>query len=131
MIHVLAAVICLNNKFLVATRPDGRHLAGKWEFPGGKIQSGETAQEGLKREIEEELGVSIIVLDKIFATIHSYFDKTVCLDFYRALPEDMDKFTPEPLDKQEFAWVDRRDLLTYDFAEADRRIIEFLANSIY
>ena len=79
----------------------------------GKIQSGETAQEGLKREIEEELGVSIIVLDKIFATIHSYFDKTVCLDFYRALPEDMDKFTPEPLDKQEFAWVDRRDLLTY------------------
>ena len=36
MIHVLAAVICLNNKFLVATRPDGRHLAGKWEFPGGK-----------------------------------------------------------------------------------------------
>ena len=85
----------------------------------------------MKREIEEELGVSIIVLDKIFATIHSYFDKTVCLDFYRALPEDMDKFTPEPLDKQEFAWVDRRDLLTYDFAEADRRIIEFLANSIY
>lgn len=127
MIHVLAAVICLDGRFLVATRPDGTHLAGKWEFPGGKIEVDETAGEGLKREIEEELGVFVIVLDKMFSTIHSYSEKTICLDFYRALPKDMNNFNPKPLDGQELAWVRREDLPSYDFAEADKGIIEFLA----
>lgn len=130
MIHVLAAVICLDEKFLVATRPDGTHLAGKWEFPGGKIEPDETAGEGLKREIEEELGVSVIVLDKIFSTIHSYSEKTVSLNFYRALPENMNMFNPKPLDKQELTWVKREDLLSYDFAEADKGIISFLVSAI-
>lgn len=126
MIHVLAAVICLDEKFLVATRPDGAHLAGKWEFPGGKIEPYETAGEGLQREIEEELGVSVFVLDKVFSTIHSYPEKTVCLDFYRTLPEDISNFNPKPLDGQELAWVSRKDMKSYDFAEADKEIIDFL-----
>lgn len=128
MIHVLAAVICLEEKFLVATRPDGTHLAGKWEFPGGKIEPDETASEGLEREIDEELGVSVIVLDKIFSTIHSYSEKTVCLDFYRVLPENMNGFNPKPLDGQQLAWIQRSDMKEYDFAEADKDIIDFLTS---
>lgn len=126
MIHVLAAVICINDRFLIATRPNGTHLAGKWEFPGGKIEPYETAGDGLKREIKEELGVAVIVMDKMFSTIHSYSEKTVCLDFYRALPEDMNNFNPKPLDGQELAWVKKSDMKSYDFAEADKGIIEFL-----
>jgi len=129
MIHVLAAVICLDDKFLIATRPDGAHLAGKWEFPGGKVEPYETAWEGLRREIKEELGVSIIVIDKIFTTIFSYPEKTVCLDFYRAFPENRDDFYPKPLDGQELAWVGRSDMKSYDFAEADKDIINFLSGA--
>jgi 8-oxo-dGTP diphosphatase len=130
MIHVLAAVICLDGKFLIATRPDGTHLAGKWEFPGGKIEPEETAPEGLKREIQEELGVSVIILDKIFTSVFSYPEKTVSLDFYRALPENMNDFNPIPMDDQELAWVKRSEMKSYDFAEADKDIIEFLVKGI-
>lgn len=130
MIHVLAAIICVDDKFLIATRPDGAHLAGKWEFPGGKLEPFETPGEGLKREIEEELGVSIIVLDKIFHTVHAYPEKTVCLHFYRALPEDKETFDPKPLDGQELAWAKRSEMKSYDFAAADKNIIEFLSGAI-
>ncbi|HBM16244.1 MAG TPA: 8-oxo-dGTP diphosphatase MutT [Lentisphaeria bacterium] len=130
MIHVLAAVICIDDRFLIATRPDGTHLAGKWEFPGGKIELQETPGEGLKREIKEELGVSIIVLDKVFNTVFAYPEKTVCIDFYRALPEDRNNFCPDQLDGQTLAWVKRSELKNYDFAQADKDIIEFLTSIV-
>ena len=129
MIHVCAAVICLNGRYLIASRPEGKHLAGKWEFPGGKLHDNENGAGCLKREIFEELGISIVVLDKMFSVIHTYPEKTVCLDFFRAVPEDVKIFKPEGLDGQKIAWLSVENFYCYDFAEADKPFIEMLANS--
>ena len=126
MIHVCAAVICVNGKYLVSSRPDGRHLAGKWEFPGGKLHDDEARAECLCREILEELGVSVIVLDKMFSITHKYPEKTVCLDFFRALPEEINDFSPVGLDGQEIAWLSVEEFSRYDFAEADKPFVEML-----
>lgn len=129
MIHVCAAVICLDGKYLATSRPEGKHLAGKWEFPGGKLHDEENSAECLKREILEELGITIVVLDKIFSIIHSYPEKTVCLDFFRAVPEDVKNFKPQGLDGQEIAWISAGKFLSYDFAEADKPFVEMLNKS--
>lgn len=126
MIHVCAVVICLNGRYLVTSRPEGKHLAGKWEFPGGKLSDNENSAECLKREIFEELGIAIVVLDKMFSVIHTYPEKTVCLDFFRAIPEDIKKFNPKGLDGQEIAWIPVKNFSYYDFAEADKPFIEML-----
>ena len=62
------------------------------------------------------------------SAIYSYPDKTVSLDFYRALPEDIRDFKPIPLDGQELKWIERKNLLAYNFAEADREILDFLSS---
>lgn len=126
MIHVCAAVICLDGRYLITSRPKGKHLAGKWEFPGGKLHDGEGNAECLRREIFEELGIAIVVLDKMFSTTHIYPGKTVCLDFFRAVPEDVKKFKPKRLDGQEIAWLAVEKFSHYDFAEADKPFVEML-----
>lgn len=129
MIHVCAAVICLNGRYLVTSRPEGKHLAGKWEFPGGKLHDNENSAECLKREIFEELGISIEVLDKMFSVTHDYPEKTVCLDFFRAVPEDVKNFKPECLDGQKIVWLPVEKFSYYDFAEADKPFVAMLNKS--
>ena len=75
MIHVCAAVICLDRKYLLTTRPKGTHLEGKWEFPGGKLRNDETAYDCLVREVHEELGVDILPLDLIYSVQYEYPEK--------------------------------------------------------
>ena len=82
-IVVVAAVIEENGKFLVARRLEGTHLAGFWEFPGGKVHDGETHEEALAREIAEELSSGISDLRRIFHTAHTYPERTVDLHFYQ------------------------------------------------
>ncbi len=129
MIHVCAAVIRLNGRYLVTSRPEGKHLAGKWEFPGGKLHDNENCAECLNREIVEELGISIVVLDKMFSVTHDYPEKTVCLDFFRAVPEDIKNFKPEGLDGQKIAWLSIEKFSCYDFAEADKPFIKMLTSA--
>ena len=129
MIHVCVAAICIGDKYLITSRPEGKNLAGKWEFPGGKLHDGENRAECLKREILEELGISIIVLDKMFSVTHTYPEKIVCLDFFRAVPEDVKNFKPEGLDGQEIVWLSVEKFSSYDFAEADKPFIEMLVKS--
>ncbi|MGY3211941.1 (deoxy)nucleoside triphosphate pyrophosphohydrolase [Mucilaginibacter sp. HD30] len=83
MIPVTAAVIYKDEHVLIARRGPEKHLAGYWEFPGGKIELGETPEACLLREIEEELGIHIQVDDFLMESIYDYGHKTVSLKAYR------------------------------------------------
>jgi 8-oxo-dGTP diphosphatase len=119
---VVAAVIEQNDAFLVTRRQAGVHLAGLWEFPGGKIDPDETRPDALKREISEELDVNVEVQDLVFHTSHDYPDRTVALYFYRCVL----KGTPRPLLGQEMRWVPRSELPTLGFLPADEELIRQL-----
>jgi 8-oxo-dGTP diphosphatase len=77
VIVVVAAVIETNERFLVTRRQAGVHLAGLWEFPGGKIDPDESHAAALKRELKEELDAEIEVADCLYTTVHAYDDRTV------------------------------------------------------
>lgn len=83
MIPVCAAVIFRDGKVLVTSRPEGKPWAGYWEFPGGKIEAGETHEACLVRELHEELGVNIVVHDLLMKQTFAYPEKIVELFFYR------------------------------------------------
>jgi 8-oxo-dGTP diphosphatase len=119
---VVAAVIEQNDSFLVTRRLEGTHLAGLWEFPGGKIGSGETHVEGLTREIREELDAEIDVGGLVFETEHDYADRSISLHFYRCTLRGM----PRPLLGQQMQWVPRAELPALDFPPADAELIRLL-----
>ena len=82
MIEVTAAIICKEGKFLICQRPKGKNCELLWEFPGGKIEPGETGEQCIVREIQEELGVTLRVLRKLTDVVYEYPDRTVHLHFY-------------------------------------------------
>jgi 8-oxo-dGTP diphosphatase len=125
VIIVVAAVIEENGAFLVTRRQKGVHLAGLWEFPGGKIDAGETHAAALAREIREELGTDIDVGDVVFSVTHAYDDRTVALYFYRCTLRG----TPRPLLGQEMRWVPRAGLAALGFPPADEELIRLLTAS--
>ena len=122
IVAVVAAIIELDQRYLVTRRQPGVHLAGYWEFPGGKIGRGESHAAALEREIREELDVEIEVGELAFETTHAYADRTVTLYFYRCRLLG----SPRPLLGQEMRWVARPDLLSLDFPPADAELIERL-----
>jgi 8-oxo-dGTP diphosphatase len=125
VIVVVAAVIEEEGAFLVTRRQKGVHLAGLWEFPGGKIDEGETHDAALVREIREELDAEIEVGDLIFHVTHAYDDRTVALFFYRCRL----RTEARPLIGQEMRWVPRADLPTLGFPPADEELITLLTGS--
>ena len=128
MIHVCAAVICLNGKYLITSRPHGKHLAGKWEFPGGKIRLDESAYDCLVREIYEELSVNVIPLDLVYSTEYIYPEKNVFLEFYRAAPLDATDFNPIPNEGQGIKWKKANELLSLDWVPADLPLVLQIVN---
>jgi len=121
MTKVTAAIIIKGNKVLIAQRAPGENLAGKWELPGGKIESGETPQECLKREIREELDVDIEVLDFFGESIYTYHSGTIKLMAFWGKWISGD-FTLKV--HSNLAWVNRHELDLYDFAPADIPLME-------
>lgn len=119
---VVAAVIERDDAFLLTLRPDGTHLAGHWEFPGGKVDAHETHAEALAREIFEELDAIARVGDLMHTVRHAYPEKTVELFFYRCELSG----EPKPMIGQEMRWVSRGDLATLPFPDADRDLISQL-----
>jgi len=125
-IEVVAAVIIRHGKVLLSQRPEGTHLAGTWEFPGGKREPGESHEKCLVREIREELGVSIVVGEKITSIFHRYPEQTVLLSFYRC---DLVDGEPRPLAVQDCRWVALANLPTLDMPEADRPLVRMLGEA--
>ncbi len=124
-IVVVAAVVERNGRFLVTRRLDGTHLAGCWEFPGGKVHEGETHEAALAREISEELNAGISNLRKIFHTAHTYPERTVELHFFRGeLTGD-----PEPMLGQALRWIARDEFTSMDFPPADAELIDGLVHA--
>jgi len=121
---VVAAVIEREDRFLVTRRQDGVHLAGLWEFPGGKVADGESHTAALRREIHEELDVEIVVRDLVLETSHDYPERVVTLFFYRC---DLIG-SPRPMIGQEMAWVTRTELPTLNFPPADDELIRRLTD---
>ncbi len=126
-IRVCAAVIRKDGRVLMCSRPPGSHLAGRWEFPGGKVHAGETDSECLVREIAEELSAEVFVLDLLGRTAYSYQDKDVEIFFYRTvLADDSGKISA--MENQEIAWTGLPSLCGLDLVPADLDFARWLAS---
>jgi len=115
-LDVVAAVIKENDRYFVAKRPDSSHLGGKWEFPGGKIEDGETHQEAIKREMMEEFCVEIDPTNLIGDILHQYPDKLIHLFFYNARISNGEI---TPTEHPQICWADTDKLLDIGLAEGD------------
>jgi 8-oxo-dGTP diphosphatase len=125
LIHVVAAALYdAAGRVLIAQRPAGKHMAGRWEFPGGKVGSGESERAALVRELGEELGVEVQVARAFMRLSHRYDDRDVELSLWIV---ERYAGTPEPLDHQSLKWVAPSQLPAEDLLEADRPFIEALA----
>jgi len=119
---VTAAVVERDGAYLLTRRLEGTHLAGCWEFPGGKCQPGETFDEALRRELLEELGANAIVGGEILTTTHAYPERTVELHFFACeLTTE-----PRPREGQQMRWIARRELRDLDLPEADAELVDLL-----
>jgi mutator protein MutT len=120
---VAAAVIDAAGRVLIAQRPAGTHLAGGWEFPGGKLEPGEERAAGLARELEEELGICIAVPRPLIRMQHAYPSRLVLLDMWVVT-----RYTGEPkgLDGQALRWCAQEDLAAADLLPADQPIVAAL-----
>jgi mutator protein MutT len=124
VISVAAAIIRRNQQLLLTRRKADVHLPNLWEFPGGKVEPGESLRAALQRELREELGIHADVLDEFYATTHHYPSRSVDLHFFNCTIIDGE---PRAIEVAEFRWVNCTDLASYEFPEADRELVERLA----
>jgi 8-oxo-dGTP pyrophosphatase MutT (NUDIX family) len=121
--HVVAAVIEREGRLLVAQRPKGNRHAGKREFPGGKVEPGESRGDAIRRELAEELGVDVLDSDDaVFASEDTGSD--FIIEFFPVTIQGV----PRALEHRAVAWVLRQDLLSFDLVATDRRFAEWLPN---
>lgn len=123
-IEVAAALIRdARGRYLITQRRRGSHLAGLWEFPGGKLEQGETPAVCLRRELTEELSATFSVGPLVETVRWEYPDRTVVIHFYDCR---LESGAIEPREAQRMEWVEAADLPDYDFPPADRLLIERL-----
>jgi mutator protein MutT len=120
---VAAAVIDLQGRVLIAQRPAGKHLAGGWEFPGGKLEAGEERRVGLARELREELGITISTPRPLIRLRHAYDDIEVLIDMWVVRQY---RGEPSGLDGQALRWVPRDELEAAELLPADGPIVAAL-----
>jgi len=120
---VAAALYGCDGRILIAQRPEGKPMAGLWEFPGGKVEAGETPETTLVRELREELGIEVTTSRPFMRLAHSYDDRKVELSMWI-----VERFSgqPQSLDGQALKWVEPLRLDEEDILEADRPFIEAL-----
>jgi A/G-specific adenine glycosylase len=110
-------------RVLIAKRPEGKLLGGLWEFPGGKLERGESLPACLRGELKEELGVSVCVREKIDAVRHGFSHFRITLHVFRC---DSPRGRPRPIGAAEVRWVRVRDLGRYPMGRADRIVAQHL-----
>ena len=124
---VAAAIFDDSGRVLIAERPAGKHMAGRWEFPGGKVAPGESEEAALARELEEELGIEVTEARPMMRLTHRYPDREVELSMWV-----VGRYRGEPraLDGQRLKWVERTQLAVEDILEADRPFVAALVQYI-
>ena len=124
-IIVVAAVIRDGaGKILLTRRPEGSHMGGLWEFPGGKVEAGEAPIAALERELEEELAISAKIGSPLTFSVHEEPGMRIVLLFFAAALGDAE---PTALEDQQIAWVAPGDLPSYPTPPADAELVRILA----
>ena len=117
-VPVVCAIIVRGDRILLAQRPPDKKLGGLWEFPGGKVEAGESAEDALHRELQEELGCSVRITQALAPFVHAYaWGRIELIPFVCELADG----SPEPHAHEHTAlvWVERGELLSYELAPAD------------
>lgn len=123
MVEVVAALIWDKDKFMICQRPATKSCALLWEFVGGKVEPGETKEQALIRECQEELAVTLSVADVFMDVIHEYPDITVHLTLFNAT---IAEGVPRKLEHNDIKWITPAEIPQYKFCPADKEILEKL-----
>lgn len=123
IVHVAVGVIIREKQYFLTKRLKSAHQGGKWEFPGGKLEKGETVAQALYRELKEEVAIDILSCQPLLDISHDYGDKKVLLDVYL-----VDNFQQEPVaqEGQESGWFSLSELEALDFPAANKAIVKKL-----
>lgn len=124
-VEVVAAIIYCGDEILCMKRPEGRHAytSLKYEFPGGKIEKGETKEDALRRELMEEMDLTVDIKDLFFTVEHTYPDYHLRMHSYICLVKNKEFVMKEHVD---FKWLTKDKLNELDWALADKPIVERL-----
>ena len=123
MIHVAVGLVLDNDRVFVAQRDQNAHQGGLWEFPGGKVDAGETVEVALSRELNEELGIFVDYAEPVMQIKHDYTDKIVLLDVWQIA-----RYRGEPsgCEGQPVKWLAINELLAEQFPAANQAIVDWL-----
>ena len=123
MIEVVAALIWDGDKFMICQRPANKARELLWEFVGGKVEQGETKEQALIRECQEELAVTLAVGDVFMDVVHEYPDITVHLTLFNATIAEGE---PQKLEHNDIQWITPIEITNYEFCPADEEILNVL-----
>ncbi len=121
MVEVVAALIWNNDKFMICQRPVNKARGLLWEFVGGKVEPGETREQALIRECQEELDITLAVTDVFLDVVHEYPDITVHLTLFNAT---ISEGKPKLLEHNDLRWITPDEIPQFDFCPADEEILE-------
>ena len=121
--NVVAAIIKKENYYFIAQRNENKYMGLKWEFPGGKVETGETFEEALGREIKEELNIKINIFNKIAEEKFNDHSINVIIHYYLC---SMENELIELLEHNQSAWVKKNEFYKYSFVPGDDKILSLL-----
>lgn len=127
MIDVVAAILIEDGKLMLAQRPAGKHMGLRWEFPGGKVEKGETPEAALERELKEELNIETKTGALYTEKLHRYPEKEIRLMFYFT---SLIGGTPQPIEEAQVGFFTMEEAERLDLADADRLLFEQLLRDI-
>ena len=117
-VPVVCAIIVRDDRIMLAQRPPDKKLGGLWEFPGGKVEAGESAEAALHRELQEELGCTVSITQTLAPFVHAYaWGRIELIPFVCELTADSPE--PHPHEHTALVWVERAQLHSYELAPAD------------
>ena len=121
MVEVVAALVWENEKFMICQRPANKARPLLWEFVGGKVESGETKEQALVRECQEELDITLDVGDPFMDVVHEYPDIDVHLTLFNA---NIASGVPRLIEHNDIAWITPNEISRYEFCPADQEILK-------